>query len=419
MKVLLLKDYYYPEQCAGIQLTRDLLKGFAENDISSDIYVPIPCRGIDKETRKIYRKRKKEIMHDGKVTLYRYWLPYERKSTILRIFRYILQNIRQFFKGLWCKNVDIIFLGSTPPTNGLVGTWLKKVKKIPFVYNVQDVFPDSLVTSGITKEGSLLWRIGNWIANTTYKNADKIIVISEEMRDNLLKKGVPAEKIEIVYNWVDEEIIRPIKKEDNKLIQELQIPEYKFPVVYAGNIGKVQAVETIVETAELLKENSDIGFYIFGDGTNRDIIEKMIVEKGLQNVHLYPLQPIERVSEVYSLGSASIVSCKTGTGGNALPSKTWSIMACEKPLLVSFDEGTMLERLTQNEKCGLFAQSENARALSENILFLNNNKDVCAEMGRKSRAYIENNLNRKKCTDKIVKILTETVNLYGDKGAKK
>lgn len=408
MKVLLLKDYFYPEQCAGIQLTNDLLQGFSESGFKSEVFVPIPCRGVDKKTRKVYRKKKNEVLHNGKVKLHRYWLPYERKNTLLRAFRYLLQNVRQFFKGLTCKGTDIIFLGSTPPTNGLVGGWLKKIKKIPFVYNVQDIFPDSMVTAGITKEGSFLWKIGNKIANKTYKKADRIIVISEEMRDNLLKKGVPYEKIEIVYNWVDEETIHPIQKENNRLIEELSIPQYDFSVVYAGNLGRAQSVETIIEAAELLKEDSRIGFYIFGDGVNKIQIEEMIVKKDLKQVHIYPLQPYERVSEVYSLGDVSIVSCKAGTGGNALPSKTWSIMACGKPILVCFDKGTMLERLAVKQECGLFSEAENAQALSENILSLTNDKAKCERFGQNARRYIEANLTRKSCTNKIAQILMDT-----------
>lgn len=408
MKVLLLKDYFYPEQCAGIQLTNDLLEGFSKNDLEAEVFVPIPCRGIDKTTRKAYRKIKNEILHDGKIKLHRYWLPYECKNTLLRAFRYLLQNIRQFFKGLTCKNVDIVFLGSTPPTNGIVGGWLKKAKKIPFVYNVQDVFPDSMVTAGISKEGSFLWRIGNKIANKTYKEADKIIVISEEMRDNLLAKGVPSEKIEIVYNWVDEEVIHPVQKENNRLIEELNIPQYDFSVVYAGNLGRAQSVETIIEAAEKLKDCPQIGFYIFGDGANKELIEKSITEKGLTRVHMYPLQPYERVSEVYSLGDASIVACKAGTGGNALPSKTWSIMACGKPVLVCFDKETMLERLTKDHECGLFAEAENAQTLSENILSLSENKAKCEKLGKNARNYIKTYLTRKSCTARIVAILENT-----------
>ena len=419
MKVLLLKDYFYPEQCAGIQLTNDLLQGFVEYGMEAEVFVPIPCRGVDKQTRKLYRRKKEESLYGDRIKLHRYWLPYEHKNKLLRAMRYLLQNLRQFFKGLHCKGVDIIFLGSTPPTNGLVGGWLKKIKKIPFVYNVQDIFPDSMVTAGITKEGSLLWKIGNKIANATYKKADKIIVISEEMRDNLLSKGVPSEKIEIVYNWVDETVIHPICQEDNRLFEYLNIPKYNFSIVYAGNLGYAQSVETIIEAAELLRENPEIGFYIFGEGANKENIEKMIFEKCLKQVHMYPLQPYERVSEVYSLGDASIVACKKGTGSSALPSKTWSIMSCGKPVLVCFDKDTMLERLVVEQECGLFAEAEDAKVLSENILLLSKNKDECERLGKNARTYIETYLTKKSCTTKIAEILKNTKKQFDEERSQK
>ena len=144
----------------------------------------------------------------------------------------------------------------------------------------------------------------------------------------------------------------------------------------------------------------------------------MIAHKGLTQVHMYPLQAYERVGEVYSLGDASIVACKAGTGGNALPSKTWSLMACGKPILVCFDKGTMLEHLAIEQECGLFAEAEDAQGLSENILSLSKNKTECERLGKNARQHIEKNLTRKNCTAKIVKILEETKLQYDEQRKK-
>ncbi len=97
---------------------------------------------------------------------------------------------------------------------------VKKFRHIPIVYNLQDVFPDSLVGTGLAKKGGLLWKIGRVIENFTYRNADKIIVISEDFKRNIMAKGVPEEKIEVIYNWVDENAIVPVKEEDNDLFDE-------------------------------------------------------------------------------------------------------------------------------------------------------------------------------------------------------
>ena len=131
MRILMLKDYYYPENCAGINLSQDLVSKLSNSGDYVDIFTPIPCRGITDKIRKEYRNKK--IEHNGNVTIYRYWLPYEKTNLIQRACRYFLQNIIQIWKGLF-HDYDVIFLGSTPPTMGLVGTILKKIKKkIPVI----------------------------------------------------------------------------------------------------------------------------------------------------------------------------------------------------------------------------------------------------------------------------------------------
>ncbi len=405
MNILILKSYYEPEIAAGIVLDANTAEDLAKSGHTVHLFTPTPTRGISQEVRDNTSMEEEKI--DGRLKIHRYKMMREKHSLIAKTGRYFLCAWKQWRIGCKSRDMDLIFVGTTPPFLGLIAASIKKKKKIPFVYNAQDIFPDSMVTAGITKEGSFLWKIGSKIASSTYKSADKIIVISEEMRDNLLSKGVPASKIEVVYNWVDEEIIHPVKKEDNRLITELNIPQYDFSIVYAGNLGRAQSVETVIEAAELLKDNPQIGFYILGDGANKEAIEASIMEKGLTNVHTYPLQPYERVSEVYSLGDASVVTCKAGTGGNALPSKTWSIMACEKPILVCFDKDTMLERLTKENECGLFATAEDAQALRDNIVALSKDKVRCEHLGQNARDYVEEHLTRNSCTAKIARILEE------------
>ena len=165
-----------------------------------------------------------------------------------------------------------MFCSSTPPTQGMltamVAKWLSRRygRKVPFVYNLQDIFPDSLVGAGLTHKGSLLWNAGRKIENFTYRHADKIIVISEDFKRNLIAKGVPESKIEVIYNWIDEDAVVPVAKADNPLFEELGLQRGKFNVVYAGNLGNAQNIDVIIDAAELLKDKGEIEFIIFGTG---------------------------------------------------------------------------------------------------------------------------------------------------------
>lgn len=398
MKILMLKDYFFPEKCAGITLANDLVSGFSERGYDVVVYTPIPCRGIDDSTKQEYKRRKKEY-YNGAI-IYRYWLPYEAANTILRVFRYILQNLIQLIKGLICK-CDIVFLGSTPPTMGLVGVILKKIKKIPFVYNLQDIFPDSLINAGMTCEGSFLWRIGSIIEKCTYNHADKIIVISEDFKKNILKKGVPEEKIEVIYNWVDTQQIRPVPRNKNKLINELQLDASKFIVVYAGNFGISQGADIIIDAAELLVGETQIQFVIFGGGPEFRESKRKIEEKKLTNIIIKDLLPTDRIAEVYSLGNVSLITCKSGVGTSGMPSKTWSIMACDTPIIASFDLNSELAEIIKKADAGICIAPGNAEQLAGEILNYRN-RNVCRT---NARIYVEQNASRNKCVERYVEVI--------------
>ena len=154
-----------------------------------------------------------------------------------------------------------------------------------------------------------------------------------------------------------------------------------------------------------MKNEEKIGFIIFGNGSIETDVREKIDNSKLQRVNLYPLQPYERVSEVYSIGDACIVSCKKGTGEFAMPSKTWSIMGCGRSVLASFDENTLIQKIIEENDCGLFAEAGDANKLAQNIMVLCNSPERTIQQGENARAYIEQYLSRKINTGKICEII--------------
>ena len=216
-----------------------------------------------------------------------------------------------------------------------------------------------------------------------------------------MAKGVPEEKIEVIYNWVDEKAVHPVLKEDNPLFDEFGIDRDKFTIVYAGNLGNAQNIGIILDAAYMLPK---VQFAVFGTGGLEDDVLKRIATENLANVHLNPLQPFERVSQVYSLGDACIVSCKAGLGGSAMPSKTWTIMSCGRPVVANFDEGDLKDILEKNQ-CGVFSHSGNVQEFVEAINTLKNNKVLCEDMGKNARQFILNNLTKEVGTKKYVEVI--------------
>lgn len=404
MKILLFPAYFYPEQMASSHLDDDRYCAFANKSIEMECYTPMPTRGINNIIRENYKKRKLERMYENRMKVIRFSMFREPKNSMFRALRYIFCWVIQFWKGLFVNDVDLIYIVSTPPIQGVLGALLKKIKKIPFIYNLQDIFPDSLVGTGLAKKDGILWKIGRVIENYTYRNADKIIVISEDFKRNIMAKGVPEEKIEVIYNWVDEEAVIPIPYEENYLFEEFHINRNKFNVVYAGNLGNAQNVSVIIDAAIHFKGFPDLQFIIFGSGGMEEELRELVKSNQLNNVLFFPLQPYDKVAYVYGIGNVCVVSCKKGLGGSAMPSKTWNIMSSGRAVLANFDEGE-LEMILKKNKCGLFSKAGDSNDFFRAIETLYKNPSFCDSLGRNGREFILNNLTKEVGVRKYVDII--------------
>lgn len=414
MKIIQLCAYFFPEVTAGSHLADAIREYNASIGNEFTVITPTPSRNISIRDKKKYKKLKKETLSNGKIKVRRFFAFDEKQNPKRRALRYFYCSIIGFFKLLFLK-CDLLYFASTPPTNGFTGGMLKKLKGVPFVYAVQDIFPDSMVQGNLTTQKSFIFRLGRKMELFTYKNADKIIVISEDCKKNLLKKGVPESKLSVIYNWVDENTITPISRNNNFIFDEFHLDRKLFYITYAGNLGEAQDIDIILNVAKELETVTDIRFVIFGGGAKEQHYKKTADKLNLQNLHFFPLQSYDKVSYVYSLGNVSLVSCKNGFGKIALPSKTWSIMSAGTAVLASFDGGGDLERIITESKSGLFSESGNVAELKRNILQLYNNPKQCAEYGKNARTFIENNLTKEIGTKKYAAVFSEVYNTYYSK----
>ena len=399
MRILFLDAYFEPEQIAFTHLENDLLEGFVEAGHEVEIVCPTPTRGVSAEVAKAYKNRKSETLYDGHVHVTRFSAPQEGKNPLVRALRYFWCNLRTYQIGKRVNNIDAVFANSTPPTQGWIAGKVAKKHKAPFVYSLQDIFPDSLVTTGLTKQGSMLWKLGRKLEDATYRRCSRIIVISESMKKNLLLKGVREEHIQVISNWIDLDAIHPIPKEENYLFDEFGISREKFIVLYAGNFGAAQGAEIVLDAAEKLQNETDIQFVVFGGGAGYEDAEERA--KTLPNVFIHPLLPQNRVSEVYSMGDVALITCRKGVGKSGMPSKTWSIMACNTPVIASFDLDSELADVMEKSRAGVCAEAENLEALENSILQY---RAETAHGVPKGRLYIEENADKQKCVWKYENI---------------
>ena len=402
MKAIFPCSYYLPETAASLYITDNIVHACAEKGIEVDLYTPSPTRNVPDGS--VWEREERQM--DGKLRIHRFHLYGEGKNPMLRALRYFLGEFILLHFCMW-KKYDVAFVDSTPPIQGLKMPLIKWLKRKPTIYNVQDIFPDSLVGTGLTHEGSLIWKIGRMVEKITYRYADKIIVISEDFKKNIMAKGVPEDKIVIIYNWVDQNKVVDVPREENKLFDVYGLERSKFYITYNGNIGLTQNMDMLLEVAkELQEEYEDIHFVLVGNGAYLDEVKRKVADQQLENVHLLPFQPYEDISHVFSLGDASLVISKPGVGANSVPSKTWSIMSASRPVLANFDENE-LKTIIENNHCGIFTKAGDKDAFKESILTLYNHRELCKEYGHNGRKFVLDNLTREVGTQKYVDVIKE------------
>lgn len=402
MKAIFPCSYYLPETAASLYITDNIVHACADKGIEVDLYTPSPTRNVPDGS--LWEREERQM--DGKLRIHRFHLYGEGKNPMLRALRYFLGEFILLHYCIW-KKYDGAFVDSTPPIQGLKMPLIKWLKRKPTIYNVQDIFPDSLVGTGLTHEGSLIWKIGRIVEKITYRYADKIIVISEDFKKNIMAKGVPEDKIVVIYNWVDQNKVVDVPREENKLFDVYGLDRSKFYITYNGNIGLTQNMDMLLDVAkELQEEYEDIHFVLVGNGAYLDEVKRKVADQQLENVHLLPFQPYEDISHVFSLGDASLVISKPGVGSNSVPSKTWSIMSASRPVLANFDENE-LKTIIENNHCGIFTKAGDKDAFKESILTLYNHRELCKEYGHNGRKFVLDNLTREVGTQKYVDVIKE------------
>lgn len=405
MKILYVCAYFYPENTAFSHLEKDLLTALTSAGHQVDVVCPVPTRGISAEVREEYRKRRQEELYGGRVHVHRFWAPQERKNPVVRALRYFWCNFQMYRLGKKNKDIDLLLATSTPPTQGVLAGCLKRRLRCPSIYYMQDIFPDSLIYTGLAKRDSLLWKIGRAVENYTYHHADHVVVISEDFRRNIMEKGVPEQKIEVIYNWINEKQVQYIERDKNPLFDAYGLSRDKFYVAYSGNIGHSQNIDMLLDAAKELQSHAEIGFLVVGDGAQRLHMADRIEKEQITNVTMMPYQPYENISQVFSLGDVGLLISKSGIGSNSVPSKTWSYLSAQRPVLASFDLDSELCQLIEREKLGVCVAPDDPDALVQAVLQLSQQRETLPSIGERCRTYILDHLTARSATDQWLRLL--------------
>ena len=334
---------------------------------------------------------------------------FDRNKFVTRYINDVLYAFSAMKYWLKVRDADVIYLQSNP-TVLFPMLLLKLFKGLPILYCIYDVWPGHAYDIGVVKS-RLLYNIFRLLNKPCYKMADAISVMSEDMKATVISEGASAEKVHIVYPWYDEKTTKEIPLEKNRFIRKFNIPQDKFYVQFAGTIGYVFDCETVIEVAKRLSDEENIVFQIVGDGNVKAQFEKSIEEAGLKNIHLYPLQPVELVPDVYSTGNVCLIPLKKSVIFNGVPSKAPILMACKRVIINSVDINSDYARMFTENNIGIAADIGDYDTLADKIKQLYHSPEMREAMAQSAYAYahthFSSSANTRKFTDIFYKIAEE------------
>ncbi|MDG1696848.1 MAG: glycosyltransferase family 4 protein [Ilumatobacter sp.] len=292
----------------------------------------------------------------------------------------LIQGLRA---GGWFQKADAVIAMSPPLTLGLTGWIVAKMRQAPLIFNIQDVFPDAAIDTGAISN-PLVIGAAQRLERISYRAADAVTVLSDDLRDNVAAKMPVAwgKCVHVIPNFVDTTVIVPTDRATN---YRTELGLGIEPVVlYAGNVGFSQSLELVLAAAATLPE---VTFLINGDGAARSTLELKAV--GLKNVHFAGYIEAHRLSELLATGDIHVVPLKAGLGRVSVPSKTYSILAAARPVVAAIDEATAVPRILKSASAGISIPPDDAEALVAALRLLLADPDRCAQMGASGRRWVE------------------------------
>jgi glycosyltransferase involved in cell wall biosynthesis len=373
--ILMCTDHFYPDMSSGGRLLTDLALGLTE-EYRMSVITNFSEYNAEKAT--LARET-----HQG-IEIERLWstqLP--RKKIWGRLINELSFCFAIFFKLLWMPRPALIYVLSSPPFLPMFILLVSRLRGIPYLFVMMDVFPDIAIKMGLLTQDSAIVRFWNWLSNLSLQSASRVVVLGRCMQTiiqkKLAKKNTP---IEIIHNWADRHLIFPVPRTENPFFDQYPHLKDKFVVMYAGNLGRFQDFDSILESAALLANSPQIHIVIAGEGVRREWLTEQIATRKLDNVSLLPFVPTEYLNNMLNAADVGLVTLEAGAEGLGVPSKFYPLVAAAKPVIALMGEYAEIALLVQEADIGAVVKQGQAQDLAKAIAALANDPSrhqACSE----------------------------------------
>ncbi len=400
MKILIVSQYFWPENFR----INDLAIGLKSKGHSVSVLTGVP-NYPDGKIYKGYSFFSNDEIYEG-IKIYRSPMINRGNGNSFRLFlNYFSYAFFASIKSLFIQRnkFDIIFVYEPSPITVVIpAIIIKKLKKIPLVLWVQDLWPESIEAVNV-KLPNIVFSSLNKFVSYAYSKCDKILVTSKGYINSITQKNINIDKLMFFPQWA-EPIFRPIDKDD----QIQKIMPSGFIVMFAGNIGTAQDFKTIIKAANIVKNDNQIHWVIIGSGRMKDYVDKEIKRLELDNVHMIGRYPLDDMPKFFAFADLLLISLKKSRIFSlTIPAKIQAYLACGRPILSMLEgEGA---KIIEDAKAGINFSPGDYNSLAKGLLRIKNEKAELSKMGLNARNYYLKNFDRDKLLEKLIKELNNLV----------
>jgi colanic acid biosynthesis glycosyl transferase WcaI len=419
MKILYVSQYFPPEMGAPAARAAELSRHWAAmgHDVSVLTGFPNhPTGVVPPEYQKQFRKG---VMHekiDGVRVSRTLLLPFPNRKAYERMLNYSSFCISAAVTGMFLPKPDVVIATSPQLLVGLSGWWIARRKRVPFVFEVRDLWPESLAAVGVGNANSSLHRTLGKIAGFLYRHSDRIVGVTPAFEEHLVKHwSVPREKISVIENGVETDLFAP--QSATELRRELGLDE-EFVVSYIGTMGMAHGLETILAAAAQLRDtNPEIAFLLLGEGADKERIVELAHQRNLSNVRFVDQQPREKIPAYICASDACMVLLKkTDLFKTVIPTKMLEFMSCERPVILGVDG--QARSILEEAGGGLVIEPENSNALVNAIRLLAGNHELVHKLGQSGREHMLRKFSRRHTAERYISVLENLLNLPAPQNSK-
>ncbi|MGD0545284.1 MAG: glycosyltransferase family 4 protein [Candidatus Acidiferrales bacterium] len=397
MHILLLNQYYPPDTSATAKMAVQIAEKLAQRH---RVTVLAGRPSYDPDEYYPYSLQRNDVRNN--VTVERVGsTAYPRHQMRRRVSNYLSYLALAVPRALAIRP-DIVLAMTDPPVAGIAGAFVARMSNRPFVYNIRDLYPDMAVGGEIVNLG--FW-VDRWekMHRRALRQAARVVVLGEDMRDRIIAKGVAPDRVVIVRDGSS--FPSSLPESSDPVVQKIR-SGFQFVAIHAGNLGFYGAWNTLLKAAEILR-NENIGLVFVGDGANRAILQASA--QSSPNVRFLPFFPAEQVPHVMLAGDVHIVTVRRGLEGVVVPSKLYSILAAGRPILVVASASTDAARIVTETGCGMSADPDDPTAVAAVLIQLRNDPARLAQMGARARE-VASKYARVNELDRFVNVMEEVGN---------